>query len=163
MKFPFYKQLDAMNCGPTCLRMIAKHYGKSFSVRQLRDNSFIRNTGVNLLGLSEAAESIGLRATGIRTSIDKLEKRKPVPCIIHWNQVHFVVLYNITKKKDKSVFHVADPAYGLLKYEEGEFKKCWISTREGGNEKGIVMMLETTPAFYDADPTRYENFLYGIC
>lgn len=93
MRFPFYKQLDAMDCGPTCLRMIAKYYGKTFSVQQLRDQSFIQRTGVNMLGISEAATSIGLRATGIRTSMDKLKEQSKLPCILHWNQVHFVVLY----------------------------------------------------------------------
>lgn len=75
MKFPFYKQLDAMDCGPTCLRMIAKFYGKKFSVQQLREQSFIQRTGVNMLGISEAAAVIGLRATGIRTSMEKLKQQ----------------------------------------------------------------------------------------
>ena len=116
-KFPFYKQLDGMDCGPTCLRMIAKYYGKTFSVQQLREQSYIQRTGVNLLGISEAAASIGLRATGIRTSMDKLKQQSKLPCIIHWNQEHFVVLYKIEKKKGKTWFYIADPAYGLLKYE----------------------------------------------
>lgn len=134
-KFPFYKQLDGMDCGPTCLRMIAKYYGKTFSVQQLREQSYIQRTGVNLLGISEAAASIGLRATGIRASMDKLKQQSKLPCIIHWNQEHFVVLYKIEKKKGKTWFYIADPAYGLLKYEEQELKKCWISTTQGGIEK----------------------------
>lgn len=124
-----------MDCGPTCLRMIARHYGKTFSVQQLREQSFIQRTGVNLLGISEAAASIGLRATGIRTTIEKLKLQSKLPCILHWNQEHFVVLYGIEKKKEKTFFYIADPAYGLLKYEEEELKKCWISTRAGGNGK----------------------------
>ena len=82
-KFPFYKQLDAMDCGPTCLRMIAAYYGKRFSVQQLREQSFIQRTGVNLLGISEAASSIGLRATGQRTTIEKLRQQSKLPCILH--------------------------------------------------------------------------------
>ena len=144
MKFPFYRQLDGMDCGPTCLRMIARYYGKKFSVQQLRENSYIQRTGVNLLGISEAAESIGLRTTGIRTTIDKLKQQSKLPCILHWNQMHFVVLYKVEKSKGKTYFHIADPAYGLLKYEEEELKKCWISTRQGGVEKGIAMLVETT-------------------
>ena len=105
-KFPFYKQLDGMDCGPTCLRMIAKYYGKTFSVQQLREQSYIQRTGVNLLGISEAAASIGLRATGIRTSMDKLKQQSKLPCIIHWNQEHFVVLYKIEKKKGKTWFYM---------------------------------------------------------
>lgn len=157
MKFPFYRQLDGMDCGPTCLRMIARYYGKKFSVQQLRENSYIQRTGVNLLGISEAAESIGLRTTGIRTTIDKLKQQSKLPCILHWNQMHFVVLYRVEKSKGKTYFHIADPAYGLLKYEEEELKKCWISTRQGGVEKGIAMLVETTPQFYEKEPIRYEK------
>lgn len=157
MKFPFYKQLDAMDCGPTCLRMIAKYYGKTFSVQQLRDQSFIQRTGVNLLGISEAATSIGLRATGIRTSINNLKEQSKLPCILHWNQVHFVVLYKIERKRGKTFFYIADPAYGLLKYEEEELKKCWISSSHVGVEKGVAMLLDTTPQFYETEPIRYEK------
>ncbi|MDR0836111.1 MAG: peptidase domain-containing ABC transporter, partial [Tannerella sp.] len=157
MKFPFFMQLDAMDCGPSCLRMIAKHYGKTFSVQQLREKSHILRTGVNLLGLSEAAESIGFRATCVRTSVQKLKEQAKLPCVIHWNQEHFVVLYKITRKKDKWFFHIADPAYGLLKYEEQEFKNCWVTTVQGGIEKGVAMFLETTPQFYETEAIKYEG------
>ena len=156
-KFPFYKQLDGMDCGPTCLRMIAKHYGKSFSVQQLRERSFIQRTGVNLLGISEAAASIGLRTTGIRTTIDRLKEQSKLPCILHWNQEHFVVLYRIELRKRKTYFYIADPAYGLLKYEEVELKKCWVSTTQGGQEKGIAMLVDVTPQFYETEPIKYEK------
>ena len=86
MSFPFFKQLDAMDCGPSCLRMIAKYYGKNFSVQQLREKSHILRTGVNLFGLSEAAESIGFRTTSVRTRIEILKEQSKLPCIIHWNQ-----------------------------------------------------------------------------
>lgn len=156
-KFPFYKQLDGMDCGPTCLRMIAKHYGKTFSVQQLRERSFIQRTGVNLLGISEAADSIGLRTTGVRTTIDRLKEQSKLPCILHWNQEHFVVLYKIEQRKGKTWFYIADPAYGLLKYEEPELKKCWVSTTQGGQEKGIAMLVDVTPQFYETDPIKYEK------
>lgn len=156
-KFPFYKQLDGMDCGPTCLRMIAKHYGKTFSVQQLRERSFIQRTGVNLLGISEAATSIGLRTTGIRTTIDRLKEQSKLPCILHWNQEHFVVLYRIEQRRGKTYFYIADPAYGLLKYEEAELKKCWVSTTQGGQEKGIAMLVDVTPQFYETEPIKYEK------
>lgn len=168
MKFHHYKQLDAMDCGPTCLRMIAKYYGKEFSIQQLRDNSFIKRTGVNLLGLSEAAESIGLRATAIRTSFDKLIEQGKFPCILHWNQEHFVVLYKIKKKrtlsKNKLLLYVADPAHGLITYTEEEFKRCWVSTRQGDLEKGVAMLIEPTPQFYETNPIQYNkiSLLYLI-
>lgn len=150
-------QLDAMDCGPSCLRMIAKHYGKSFSVQQLREKSHILRTGVNLLGLSEAAESIGMRATCVRTSIEKIKVQAKLPCVIHWNQEHFVVLYKIVRKKDKCYFYIADPAYGLLIYEEQEFKNCWITTVQDGMGKGVAMLLEPTPQFYETEPLKYES------
>lgn len=156
-RFPFYKQLDGMDCGPSCLRMIARHYGKTFSVQQLREQSFIQRTGVNLLGISEAAASIGLRATGIRTTLEKLKSQSKLPCILHWNQEHFVVLYKVEKKRGKTFFYIADPAYGLLKYKEAELKNCWISTRQGGVEKGIALLIEVTPQFYETEPIKYEK------
>lgn len=156
-KFPFYKQLDGMDCGPTCLRMIAAYYGKRFSVQQLREQSYIQRTGVNLLGISEAASGIGLRATGQRTTLEKLQQQSKLPCILHWKQSHFVVLYHTEKKKGKTYYYIADPAYGLLKYEENELKKCWISTQQKGVEKGIVLLLEVTPQFYETEPVKYEK------
>lgn len=156
-KFPFYHQLDAMDCGPSCLRMIAKYHGKKFSVQQLRENSFIQRTGVNLLGLSEAAESIGFRATGVRTTLNKLKLQSKLPCILHWNQRHFVVLYRISQKGSMYIFHIADPAYGLLKYNEAELKNCWVNTRQEGIEKGVILLLEPTPQFYEAEPIIYER------
>jgi len=157
MMFPFYRQLDGMDCGPSCLRMVAKYYGRSFSIQQLREKSHILRTGVNLLGLSDAAESIGLRSICVRTTIQKLKDQAKLPCIIHWNQNHFVVLYQITRNKNKWFFHIADPAYGLMKYEEQEFKNCWISTIRDNTEKGVAMFLEPTPQFYEAEAIQYEK------
>lgn len=110
-----------------------------------------------MLGISEAAAVIGLRATGIRTSMEKLKQQSKLPCILHWNQVHFVVLYKIEKKKNKTYFYIADPAYGLLKYEEEELKKCWISSSHGGVEKGVAMLLDVTPEFYETEPIQYDK------
>lgn len=113
MNFPFYTQPDAKDCGPACLRMIAKYYGKNYSLQNLRDKSFVTREGVSLLGISDAAESIGFKTLGIRVPLEKLITDAPLPCILHWKQKHFVVLYKITKN---GIFHVADPAHGLIKY-----------------------------------------------
>jgi ATP-binding cassette subfamily B protein len=156
-RFPFYKQLDAMDCGPTCLQMIAAHYGKRYSIRQLRDNSYIQRTGVNLLGISEAAENIGFRATGVRTTINRLRQQPKLPCILHWKQEHFVVLYAVTKKRHHTFYYIADPSYGLLKYEEKELMTCWISTRQNGQEKGVALLLDVTPKFYETEPINYNK------
>ena len=98
--FPHYAQLDAMDCGPTCLRMIAKYYGRNYTLQTLRSKSFITREGVSMLGISDAAESIGFRTTGLRTTFNQLAEEKPFPCILHWNQNHFVVCYDIKKKKN---------------------------------------------------------------
>ena len=159
--FPFYKQFDAKDCGAACLRMIAKYYGKSYSLDILRKRSFISREGVSLLGLSEAAESIGFKTLGVRTSFRTFIKA-PLPCIVHWKQNHFIVVYDIKiNKKDKQLqvegrpintirgyVKVADPARGLIKYSIEEFLTSWVSSKQDGENKGIALLLETTPDFY---------------
>jgi ATP-binding cassette subfamily B protein len=93
--FPHFVQLDAMDCGPTCLRMIAKYYGRNYTLQYLREKSFITREGVSMLGISDAAETIGFRTSGVRISLEKLKNDVPLPCILHWNQNHFVVLYKV--------------------------------------------------------------------
>ena len=99
MDFPFFTQLDSMDCGPSCLRMVAKHYGKSYSLQYLRTRSFITKSGVSMLGISDAAESIGFRTRGYRLTWEQLRDEVPLPCIVHWNQRHFVVVYKIKKRR----------------------------------------------------------------
>ncbi|MDX9892209.1 MAG: peptidase domain-containing ABC transporter [Bacteroidales bacterium] len=98
-EFPLFKQLDSMDCGPTCLQMVAKHYGKSYSIQFLRSRSFISKSGVSMLGISDAAESIGFRTRGYRLTWEQLRDEVPLPCIVHWNQRHFVVVYEIKKRR----------------------------------------------------------------
>ncbi|OFY31440.1 MAG: ABC transporter ATP-binding protein [Bacteroidetes bacterium RIFOXYA12_FULL_35_11] len=143
-KFPFYKQLDAMDCGPSSLRMIAKHYGRSYTLQTLRDKCYITREGVSLMGISDAAESIGLHTMGVRINWETLTKEAPLPCIAHWKQNHFVVVYKIKKNK---VF-VADPAIGHIEYSQKEFLESWLSTRTEGENKGICLLVEPTPEFY---------------
>ena len=104
MKFNVYTQLDSRDCGPTCLKMIAGHYGKNYSIQSLREKCFIDKDGVSLLGISEAAEKIGFRSLGVRISWNKLVEDAPLPCIVHWKQNHFVVVYKITGKEKKIKF-----------------------------------------------------------
>jgi len=169
--FPFFLQLDSMDCGPSCLRMIAKYYGKNYTLQSLRLKSFISNSGVSMLGISDAAESIGFRTRGYRLTWEQLRDEVPLPCIVHWNQRHFVVVYDIKIKKgifpffqgklDNNVF-IADPAGGLLKYSESEFLKCWYSTKNEGVQEGTALLLETTPEFYNQDEEEKSKlkFLY---
>ena len=97
--FPFHKQLDAMDCGPTCLRMVAEHHGKKYSLQNLRSKSFITRAGVSMLGISDAAEAIGFRTMGVKASLHKLQEEDPTPFIAHWGQNHFVVVYKIKNNK----------------------------------------------------------------
>ena len=150
--FPSYRQLDTMDCGPTCLRMVAKHYGRHYSLETLRQHSFITREGVSMLGISDAAEYIGFRTSGVMISFEQLVKDAPLPCIVHWKQNHFVVVYKI--KIDKRVGHqiyVADPALGLVTYDEADFKKCWYSTKNDEEEKGTALLLEPGPEFFDSE------------
>jgi len=146
-KYPFYKQLDAMDCGPSCLRMIAKFHGRNYSVQTLRERSHITREGVSLLGTSDAAESIGFRSMGVRIGLDQLAKETPLPCIAHWKQNHFVVVYKITKKH----VLVGDPAHGLIKYSRDEFLAQWASTKSEDEPQGICLLLEPTPDFYNQE------------
>ncbi|MBN2892395.1 MAG: peptidase domain-containing ABC transporter [Bacteroidales bacterium] len=154
MSFPHYKQLDAMDCGPTCLRMVAKHHGKSYSLENLRQKSKITREGVSLLGISEAAEAIGMRTMGVKITFEQLEKEAPLPAIVHWKQNHFVVVYKIVssprrKGQERSYkIYIADPAAGLLVYTKEEFIQNWISTKSEKENKGIALLLEPTPDFY---------------
>lgn len=148
MAFPFYKQPDAMDCGPTCLRMVAKYYGKNVTLQELRSLANTTREGSSLLGLSDAAEKIGLRTLGVKVTYEKMLEDATMPCIAHWNQNHFVVVYKM--KKDK--VYIADPGHGLLVYTKTEFLKSWKSDAD----EGILLLLETSPAFYETDP-RDEN------
>ena len=142
-----------MDCGPTCLQMVAKHYGRYHSLQELRSKSFISREGVSMLGISDAAEAIGFRTIGVKIPIEKLEGEAPLPCIVHWYQRHFVVVYKIHRGK---VF-VADPAAGLITYSKDEFKKGWLSAKENGHEKGIGLLLEPLPSFYEHEPEEQKS------
>ncbi len=144
MKFPNYKQLDTMDCGPACLKIIAQYYGRNYSLQNLREKCHINREGVSLLGISDAAEEIGLRSTGILISWKELRENAPLPCIVHWNQQHFIVVYKI----NKDIVYVSDPGSGLLEYKEEQFLNSWCQPSSISDPKGIALVLETTPEFY---------------
>ncbi|NVO08731.1 MAG: peptidase domain-containing ABC transporter [Bacteroidales bacterium] len=150
MSFPHYHQPDAMDCGPTCLRIVARYYGKHYNVQTLRERCYITREGVSMLGISRAAESIGFRTMGVKISFEQLLKEAPLPAIVHWNQSHFVVVYDITGKKGKEVVHVSDPGGGLVSFPREEFIRCWVSTVEEGEKRGVALLLEASPDFYAA-------------
>lgn len=162
-KFPFYRQPDQMDCGPTCLRMIAKYYGRNYSLQRLREVSGISRSGVSLLGISEAAEKIGFRSTGVKITLEKLLSVE-MPCVLHWNQNHFVVLFKVSRSnniKGKN-YLVADPAKGIIQYDESEFMKYWRSNRNNENNEGVVLLLSPSPEFYkeSGDTNKKLDFSY---
>ena len=142
-KFPYHAQLDGMDCGPACLRMICEHHGRRFSQAWIRDLCHIGKGGVSLLGISEAAEKIGFRSLSVRLPFERLRNEAPLPCLAHWQHDHFVVVYEITRRKVR----VADPAHGLVDYSHEEFIAG--TSIAGGPETpatpGIFLLLEATP------------------
>ena len=162
-KFPHYKQTDEKDCGPTCLRIISKHYKKNISIQKLRILCETTRTGSSLLGISDASEKMGLRSLGVKLTLEKL-KEAPLPCILHWNKEHFVVLYKITNDKSGSNFYISDPAYGLISYNEKEFLSSWIGNNATRKTKeGIALLLEVTPKFFELDYTsEQKNFGFSF-
>lgn len=148
--FPYVKQRDSMDCGPACLCMVARYYGHVFGLDRLRKESFLAKSGVSLLGISKAAEKIGFRTIGGRIVFDVLAEKAQLPCIVHWEQNHFVVVYRIKRdRKNGYIVYVADPGKGLLTYTKEEFCSYWISTQTNGQEKGIALLLDPTQLFYE--------------
>ena len=156
--FPSYLQPDSMDCGPACLRIISKFYGKNYSMLTLRDRCYMSREGVSLLDLSDAAESLGFRTTGISTTWEVFRDEVPLPCIVYWNSKHYVVVYKIRKRRGKWWVYVSDPAVGLLKYDEEKFLRGWLKTQVYDDEtdesragkQGVILLLEPTPRFYES-------------
>ncbi|MBQ4412575.1 MAG: peptidase domain-containing ABC transporter, partial [Prevotella sp.] len=145
--FPIFTQHDVMECGPTCLRMVMAYYGRNYPLERLRDMCHIQRDGVSLLGVAEAAEQLGMHTTGVKATLQQLVDEVPLPCILHWNQGHFVVLYEVKRTKEGLQFKVADPVGQRITYTEREFLRYWASDTEEGQPAGIALMLEPTPDF----------------
>ncbi len=151
-KFPFYAQPDQMDCGPTCLRMVAKYHGKNYSIQNLREKTQISREGVSLLGIAEAAEVIGMRSLAVKISLKTLITEVPLPSVVHWEQNHFVVVYEIKKPNSKNAkIVVADPGKGIVTYTQDEFMTGWAGTVAQGEKQGIALLLEPTPQFYEEE------------
>lgn len=161
-KFHLCRQHDAMQCGIACLAMICRYYGKTYSIDTLSRLCFATNEGVSLLAISQAAETLGLHSAAGRMTLDHLSQTD-MPCILHWNQNHFVVLYRVKKGKK---FYIADPGKGFITYTRREMERHWVSTASQGQGKGVVMLFEPTDAFYKLSDTGKEEhrsfrFLWG--
>ena len=159
--FPFYKQHDASDCGVSCLRMVARSYGRHYSLEYLRETAYLDREGVSLMGISDAAEKIGMRSLGVKVGFGRMKKDIPLPCIAHWRQNHFVVVYRIANNK----VYIADPAVGKLRLSEQQFLEGWISDVVNAEPQGILLLLETMPEFYNRDGEKTDragfNFLWS--
>ena len=155
--FPFFRQLDQMDCGPSCIRMIAKFYGKIYSGDYLREQCHITRDGVSLLGMSDAAEIIGMRSLMVTVDFECLRDEVPLPCIAHWRQRHFVVVYEVTRKH----VYVADPAFGKIKYTREKFLEGWLYNKKKDGE-GILLLLEPSPDFYEREENKNSKPNQGL-
>lgn len=150
----FISQLDARDCGATCLAMIARYYFPQYHTEAIKERFDINTEGVSVLAISKVAEIIGFKTIGGLISFSALSSANRLPCIIHWDQNHFVVVYKINKTwKGKYQIYVADPGKGLITYTKEEFCEHWISTKTNGEEKGVALLLEPTEQFYDQADT----------
>ena len=151
-----------MDCGPSCLRMIAKYYGRHLSLDALRRQSGFSKEGVSLLGVSEAAETIGFRASGVKLSFEQLMVSATLPCILHWRQNHFVVLPPQTGKFNRHIV-IADPANpGITKISKKDFLHSWLSDVNDGEEVGVVLLLEPSPQFYEQRNDGHHKLGWGM-
>jgi ATP-binding cassette subfamily B protein len=151
-RYPIRLAHDTADCGPACIQMVAQFYGKDYSLDFLSELCFLSKEGVSLLSIKEAAEGLGFDALPVNISLDSLARSSRLPCILHWNQEHFVVLYEVRKK-----FVIGDPANGLFKLDKDTFLRAWAATQEG---KGTALLLEPTAAFYDHEISAVKNKSY---
>jgi ATP-binding cassette, subfamily B, bacterial len=152
----FTPQHDQMDCGPACLAMVSSYYKKTFPVHYFRENSFISREGVSLLGISEAAKKVGYETFTTKLTVAELiENIETLPCILHWNQNHFVILKKISKSifGSEYYFHIADPAHGIIKLPIDKFEKSWLSD----NDKGVALFLNPTEDFFKMQPPNDES------
>jgi ATP-binding cassette subfamily B protein len=132
--------MDAKDCGPACLKIIAKYYGKYYSLQYLRDLCGITREGVSFMDISYAAEKVGLRTVAIKATMTDLADRIILPCVIHWDNNHFIVVYKASRDR----VHISDPAKGLLSYTRSEFVKRWYRP---GEKNGVLMAFEPMANF----------------
>ncbi len=161
-KIKFIRQINQKDCGPACLKMLAGYHGKSYDLVALIRLAQTTREGSSLLGLSEAAEKIGFRSLGVKVDLDKLIKESPLPCVLHWNRNHFVVLHKISGKGAHQKFHIADPAHGMLNYNRKDFLANWQQDGSAARPEGVALLVEPGPQFGEinlsgAPPDEKEN------
>jgi ATP-binding cassette, subfamily B, bacterial len=151
--FPFYKQHDAMDCGATCLRMVARYHGRFYSLEHLRELTFIGKDGVALIDIADAAEKIGMNTLAAKIGWDRLREGLPLPMIVHWRQEHYIVVYEV----GNDYVRVADPASGKHKLTKQEFLARWASDVMDGEPVGVVLLLETAPEFFEREGDKIDK------
>jgi len=161
-KVPIYAQHDRMDCGPTCLRMISAYYGRKISLASLKQSSFVTKNGSSLLGISIAAEKLGFRTIGLQINFQELSQDVLLPCIAHWNQDHFIVVEKILKNKKQIYVQVVDPRGERIIYTKNEFCNCWYNGLKENQNKGIVLLLEPTPLFYEQEKGETKDNKKGV-
>ena len=147
-RFPTFRQLDRMDCGPACIKIISEHYGKNIDFKKIKDSSYLTKQGVSLAGIISAAENIGFDTMPVKVTYKELLEKVNLPCIIHWNNNHFIVVYKVTVD---NVF-VSDPKNGLQTYSTKKFRKGWLNKN---TNDGVLLLLEPTNYFYDQ--TKFES------
>lgn len=149
-RFPCYIQFDMMDCGPAALASITSYYGKNYSIPELREYCFLTKDGVSLLGIEDAAKKIGFETLPIKTSIARISRTKPFPCILHWDNVHFVVLYDVRKSHitGQRYYYISDPSYGRIKISEDEFCSHWC----GADGEGVALLMTPKEEFFEMAP-----------
>lgn len=158
-KFPAYKQTDRFDCGPACLKMISKYFGKSLSIEYLRYVCHISPDGITAKNLIDAFDEIGFHTMPASVNFETLSQEAPLPCVCYWRNRHFVIVFKVTKKK----VYVADPAFGIIKYSKEEFLKGWLnSAKPDGNEEGLCILIEPSAKFNDQEDNEVSVGLRSI-
>ena len=157
--FPEIFQPDLRDCGPTCLEIILKYYGKRIPLFEIREKCHCAKEGASLLGLCDAADGLGMHTQGVMLTLSQLREEAPFPCIVHWNQNHYIVVYKVAKRNKQWYVYVSDPASGLIKYTEEQFLKSWLEIKgvDGELDKGIALLIEPTPAFYEQEKSKWNE------
>lgn len=153
-------QFDAKDCGPASLKMIADYYKNNISYEHIKKITYVTRGGVSLLSINNSAEQLGFKTNGGKITLEQLREEALLPCIIHWNQNHFVVLYKIKNKsffRKTNVYYVADPALGKVTYTEDAFVDNWISTTQDNKERGVILLLEPGARFYQKTESKDEK------
>jgi ATP-binding cassette subfamily B protein len=156
---PYIAQHDSMDCGPSCLAMITRYYGKKYSTQELREYCFLSKDGVSMLGIEDAAKKIGFDTIGVKIRVADLINKKPLPCILFWGENHFVVLSDVRKKRfsDEVIFEILDPAFGKILLTEEKFKQHWTKT-----DKGLALLLQPTEEFHKKEPKQKKASIVNL-